>query len=300
MQFHIKHTIRYNYSKQVFCEPLTLRLRPREDALQRLVRYHLSIDPLPAGMNDSVDVEGNSATHCWFNAPTCGLTLVVSSVVETLRANPYDFLLDHGALDLPIQYRPEICAALAPYRVANYTSGPVAEFAQRMSAEVDRKTMAFPSAVALWIFDNCQMVQRPDGDPFSAETTLVQRQGACRDFSVLFIEACRCVGLAARFVSGYQAEEIKFAAADELHAWAEVFLPGGGWLGFDPSQGLAVAEQHVVLATGLAPLAATTITGSFRGTDAFSTMETQVVIRASGSSGSQSQSQSAQLIGAPA
>jgi transglutaminase-like putative cysteine protease len=277
MLFHIKHTTRYSYSRTVFCEPFLLRLRPREDSSQRLVRFQRTIHPQPAGVNDMLDVEGYTSSHCWFNGPTCLLTVTVNSVVETLRTNPFDFLLEGSATELPIAYRPELCPALMPYRTVAQPAATVQELAEQIKTDVRGDTVQFLVQLATWINHHCEKIIRPNGDPFPAEMTLQARQGSCRDLAVLFMEACRYVGLAARFVSGYQA----LAAPNgerHLHAWAEVFLPGAGWRGFDPGQGLAVADQHVVVATGLNAQAAAPVIGTFRG-DGNSTLETQVVIR---------------------
>ena len=91
-----------------------------------------------------------------------------------------------------------------------------------------------------------------------------QRQGACRDFAVLFIDACRCVGLAARFVSGYQ-DAYRSMGKRDLHAWAEVYLPGAGWRGYDPTRGLAVADHHVAVAAAADPQNAAPVTATYRG-----------------------------------
>jgi transglutaminase-like putative cysteine protease len=291
MLFHIKHTTRYRYSKAVFCEPFTIRLRPREDASQRLIRYQLSVDPKPVGQCEFLDVEGNTATQCWFNVPTCTLLITMNSVVETMRTNPFDYLLEAGAMELPIRYRPEICAALAPYQVSEQPdNGVVAEFANEILAGAKRQTIVFLTTLSGWIAGGFHREIRPEGAPLPAEVTLAKRSGSCRDLAVLFVEACRVVGLAARFVSGYQ------AALDDdgdrhLHAWAEVFLPGAGWRGFDPGQGLAVADQHIAIVSGLTPLAAAPSIGTFRGTGVTSTLESQVVIRTSDAAMTQSQSQ---------
>jgi transglutaminase-like putative cysteine protease len=277
MLFHIKHTTRYSYSRTVFCEPFLLRLRPREDSSQRLVRFQRTIHPQPAGVNDILDVEGYTSSHCWFNGPTCLLTVTVNSVVETLRTNPFDFLLENSAIELPVAYRSELCPALTPYRTVAQPSAAVQELAERIKSEVGHNTTQFLVQLAAWINQNFEKTIRPTGDPFPAEMTLQARQGSCRDLTVLFMEACRYVGLASRFVSGYQSLTDPNGER-HLHAWAEVFLPGAGWRGFDPGQGLAVADQHVAVATGLNAHAAAPIVGTFRG-DGNSTLETQVVIR---------------------
>lgn len=280
MLFHINHTIRYRYSRTVFCEPFTIRLRPREDAAQRLVRYDLLIDPQPAGTSEYLDVEGNAATQCWFNQPTCLLTIAMTTEVETLRANPFDFLLENGAAELPVKYKPEICAALAAYRVPAQTSGAVAALADEIQTDSKRQTVPFLCRLTEWTCAHFEKVVRLTGEPMPPETTLAQRSGSCRDLTMLFIEVCRTVGLASRFVSGYQAFPDDDSPQD-LHAWAEVYLPGAGWRGFDPMQGLVVADTHVAVATGLTPLAAAPTAGSYRGTGATATMDVQVVIRVS-------------------
>ena len=103
--------------------------------------------------------------------------------------------------------------------------------------------------------------------------------GACRDVSVLFNDACRSLGLPARFVSGYF-EGDPDNPENDLHAWSEVYLPGAGWRGFDPTHGLAVAARHVALIAGIEPDQAAPLTGSFRGTEATSEIEFDVKIRA--------------------
>ncbi|HEY2827225.1 MAG TPA: transglutaminase family protein [Pirellulales bacterium] len=281
MLFHIKHTTRYNYSRTVFCEPFTVRLRPREDVSQRLLRYQLTIDPQPAGTCEYLDVEGSVATHCWFNSPTCALTITVNCVVETTRTNPFDFLLSGDALELPVRYRPEICAALTPYCSTTRSNGdPVTELARQIQTETNGQTVPFLTRVAAWISENCEKIIRCKGSPLPAETTLQTRQGSCRDLAVLFAEVARTAGLAARFVSGYQSQS-ETDGDGHMHAWSEVYLPGAGWRGFDPGQGVAVADHHVAVASGLDPLAAAPTVGTFRGTDASSTMDSQLVIRAS-------------------
>ncbi len=106
-----------------------------------------------------------------------------------------------------------------------------------------------------------------------------RKEGSCRDLAVLFIETCRSVGIAARFVSGYHTVQ-PWQGARQLHAWAEIFLPGAGWRGYDPSQGLAVADQHIAIAAGATPQLAAPVTGSFRGNGVQSSFTAEIEIRA--------------------
>jgi transglutaminase-like putative cysteine protease len=121
------------------------------------------------------------------------------------------------------------------------------------------------------------VIHREQGPPWPAERTLRERRGACRDLAVLFNDVCRFVGFPARFVSGYQVD-VPEEARPELHAWSEVYLPGAGWRGFDPSQGLAVADRHVPLAASRTPWMASPTSGTYRGT-ARSTLTASVQFR---------------------
>src|SRR5262245_27624688 len=102
MFFQIKHVTRYNYSQPVFCDPLTIRLRPREDPTQRVLRYRVEVWPAPAGISEFVDLAGNAVTTVWFNDVTLSLSVTSSLLCETLLANPYNFILDCDALRLPL------------------------------------------------------------------------------------------------------------------------------------------------------------------------------------------------------
>jgi transglutaminase-like putative cysteine protease len=120
-------------------------------------------------------------------------------------------------------------------------------------------------------------VARREGTPNAPEVTLATREGSCRDLAVLFCAACRAVGVTARFVSGYE-REASLQENGELHAWAEVYFHGGGWRGYDPSRGLAVADSHVAVAAAADPLLAAPVTGVYRG-PAKSTLEFEIAMQ---------------------
>ncbi|MCE9606533.1 MAG: transglutaminase family protein [Planctomycetia bacterium] len=293
MLFHIKHATRYRYTRPVFCEPMTIRLRPREDVAQRLLRYNLWIDPEPAGMSHFVDLDGHTATQVWFDRLVTSLSIVVSSTVETLRTNPFDFLLDPVALRLPMVYPTPIQHGLMPYLelsppepgttvdtcCGERARDPAfAETLDRLLRITGAQTLPFLSELTNWIHSTFEKIIRDEGAPCSPSETLRTRRGSCRDLTVLFNELCREAGLAARFVSGYHEREGSDGRR-HLHAWSEVYLPGAGWRGYDPMAGLAVADRHVALASGAEPILAAPTYGTFRGTGASSTMDTQLVIR---------------------
>ena len=153
-------------------------------------------------------------------------------------------------------------------------------WAAELAAAVDQNTTAFLMQLADRIHHDFQHVGRFEGEPMAPEETLAGRSGACRDTAMLFVAACRSQGLAARFVSGYSIHHPPEVTEHELHAWAEVYLPGAGWRGYDPSLGLAVADGHMVLATAPDHRLAAPVTGTYRGTGVTSTMTYALSVRA--------------------
>jgi transglutaminase-like putative cysteine protease len=278
MLFHIKHASRFRYTRPVFCEPMTLRLRPREDASQRLLRHHVWVDPKPAGMTEYVDLDGHAAVQLWFDGLTSSLSVVVSSTVETVRTNPFDFLLPGESLCVPFRYAAAVERGLAGYLTGDEVAEPIRRAAEAVRARSDGRTVPFLSELTRWMHTSFEKVVRPEGPPVAPPATLASGKGSCRDLAVLFNEVCRSVGLAARFVSGYHERESPDGRR-YLHAWSEVYLPGAGWRGFDPAEGLAVADRHVALAAGLQPVLAAPTDGTFRGSGASSTLDSQIVIR---------------------
>jgi len=278
MLFHIKHASRFRYTRPVFCEPMTLRLRPREDASQRLLRHHVWVDPEPAGMTEYVDLDGHAAVQLWFDGLTSLLSVVVSSTVETLRTNPFDYLLPADAVGLPFRYPAAVERGLAGYLGGDDAPPTVRAQALALLARSEGRTVPFLTDLTAWISKEHEKLVRLEGPPLPPAETLAAGAGSCRDLAVLFNEMCRSVGLAARFVSGYHERESPDGRR-HLHAWSEVYLPGAGWRGFDPAEGLAVADRHVALAAGLQPVAAASTDGTFRGNGASSTLDSQIVIR---------------------
>jgi transglutaminase-like putative cysteine protease len=277
--FEIEHTTAYAYSRPIFLEPHTLRLRPRCDADRQLLDFQFDIQPNPAGATQSLDLDGNIVLDAWFEGLTERLLIRTRSRVAARRSNPFDYILtDPSAELLPMAYAEPARNQLAPYSVRCGESGIVEGFAHFVSGETERRTLRFLTALNREIYESCRQVVREWEPPHAPEDTLVRREGSCRDLAVLFIDACRCVGVAARFVSGYQVDSPR----DEpryLHAWAEVYLPGAGWRGYDPSRGLAVADRHVALATAAAPQLAAPVTGAFRGDGAESNLSATIDIR---------------------
>lgn len=277
MLFEITHLTRYIYDRPVVLEPLTIRLRPRCDIFQRVVSFDLKLEPAPEGMSEMIDVEGNAVAQAWFLGSSSLLGLRTTCTVETLQSNPFDYIvLDPDGLAVPMSYSGADRLALAPYLVFGGDRS-VEAFARDVLHDTGGAT-AFLGELSTRIAGSIAYEVREFGEPLPAGTTLSRGSGACRDLAVLFIEACRSVGIAARFVTGYEVGDAANTDRD-LHAWAEVFLKGAGWRGYDPSQGLAVADRHVTVATGPSYVEAAPTAGTFRGNDVASTLETMISVR---------------------
>jgi transglutaminase-like putative cysteine protease len=282
MLFHVRHVLRYAYERPVFLEPTTVRLTPRTDPAQRLLHHQLQVTPEPSGSSRVLEPDGAESVVLWFNALQEELTIAVDTVVRTTRENPFDWIITHPpARRLPAAYPPDYAVSLAPALAA--TAAPIAEPVRRWAAEqaaaVDGSTTDFLMHLADTIHHGFHHIGRPDGEPMAAADTLAGRTGACRDTAILYVQACRSLGLAARFVSGYSMHHPEEVSEHELHAWAEVYLPGAGWRGYDPSLGLAVADGHVVLAASPDHHLAAPVSGRYRGTGVGSSMRYAVEVR---------------------
>jgi transglutaminase-like putative cysteine protease len=275
MNFSVNHTSQYTYSKPVSLQPHIIRLRPRCDGTMRLVRFEARIDPKPSALADCLDIEGNSVLHAWFDKPAAQLTIQISFEVETLRSNPFDYLLAAAGERLPIAYSDDLRASLAPYLPRTHDEPTVADFGHSIAEATGGHTLAFLDALTSEIYRTCPISIRETGAPYLPSHTLEYRSGSCRDVAMLFVDACRSVGIAARFVSGYRPGSTG-AQQRYMHAWPEVYLPGGGWRGYDPTHDMAVNDEYVIVAACREPHGATPIEGVFRGTGAISTMDAHI------------------------
>lgn len=262
MRYRALHETRYAYESPVFLEPHTVRLRPRDGAGQRLESYALSLDPAPAGVTEALDLEGNVVSHAWFEGTLDSLTVRSAWEVETTRSNPFDFLLlPAGLRPLPWAHDPawpEALLARGPAPAAGVT-----RLARRLAATSPLVT-DFLSLLVTELYSTIAVEVRETGEPHPPGETLIAGRGSCRDLAVVFVDACRAAGVPARFVSGYQEGDPGQQRRD-LHAWAEAFIPGGGWRGFDPTHGLAVSDRHIAVAGAANPRDAAPVAGSYRG-----------------------------------
>lgn len=276
MRLEIEHYTEYRYSHPVFLEPLTLRLRPRCDVSQTLDRYSIVMDPAPTGIGHCIDLDGNGTDTVWFNGVHERLAITANATIKTHRIDPFDFLVtDSAALTLPLVYDNRLRSALKHYLQRFQENPAVDMFARTIQAEAGGNTVRFLTLLAEHIRGTFHYSVREYGEPWAPQETLERKSGACRDFAMLYIDACRCAGIAARFVSGYSYADAE--TEHYLHAWVEAYLPGAGWRGFDPSEGLAVADRHIALVTGRNAEDASPVFGLYRG-DATPQLTTSVTI----------------------
>ena len=255
---------------------MTVRLRPRSDCWQKLHQFKMEFDPSPEGKTELVDLDGTSSTFLWFSDTHPTFNITATSWVETLRENPFDYILrEPEFLELPVRLASDYQFPLEPYLHRSAPSTTVDDFAQKIVQKVDHNTVSFLSTLCSQIHEMMDITLRLTGDPLSPEELLINKKGACRDLTVLFMDACRSLGLPARYTSGYYFGDEEFSDR-ELHAWAEVYLPGGGWRGYDPTAGLVVSNQHVAVASSPTPVLTAPTTGNFRGTGAESSLNFEI------------------------
>lgn len=274
MRYQIRHRVTYQYAYPVAFAPHLVQLRPRCDVTQQLLNFSIEIYPQPKLISGNVDLDGNSVLKASFAEDQVQeLTVEARSRVETYRSNPFDYLLEPWATHLPVDYPTSLSNRLQPYlrgqlNLETGTTDPVVmQLAQELWQETEGSITAFLTALSQRIYKECTYVFRESGAAFPAGLTWTNRAGSCRDYAVLFIETCRAIGLSARFVSGYQEGDLE-RSDHHLHAWTEVYLPGAGWRGFDPTQGLAVADRHVALVAMPSYSNTAPVSGSLRHTGA--------------------------------
>lgn len=277
MKIKVKHTIEYSYSTPVYLENHYIKLKPKNDNTQNILKYEIDIAPEPQKCTFTKDVSDNDICCLWFDELIDKLKLAIEFEVNALRANPFDFILENSAITTPISYTDVEKSALSEYFVNITQDKEVINLTNSLLISSNNDTLSFLNAINMWIYKNCKHIIRPHGDPQQSHITLAHHKGSCRDMAVLFMDMCKLSGIASRFVSGYhyigsQAKE------NHLHAWVEVYLPGAGWVSYDPSEGLVVSDRYVVLAASSIPQLTAPVTGSFRGDNVTSTMKAKVKV----------------------
>lgn len=278
MNLKVRHSLDYNYDFPVELDSHILYLYPKAYPHQRVLHYSLVINPAPSNVVKNVDAEGNveQVIH-FFQGPVNRLTVLAEMTVCSDQVNVFDFVLfPFDTKNIPFLYDNRIYKYLIPYLDRSDVTTYVEQFARGIAAEANWETVPFLVALSRYISETFTYQNREFGVAYPPDDTLRDKIGSCRDYSRLFIAACRSLGIAARFVSGYLFGNAM--QAHELHAWAEVYLPGAGWRGFDPTEGKVIANHHISLGASadfdkLAP-----VMGFYRGS-AQSSLVTHVDIQ---------------------
>ena len=268
----LNHLTSYRYDRPVALGAQQIRLRPAPHCRTRILSYSLRVEPAGHFINWQQDPLGNYLARLVFPERTRALRVEVDLVAEMAVLNPFDFFLAPYAESVPFRYESTEATELAPYRVQAPASPRFAEYLANIPRERAR-TVDYLVEINRRLARDVRYLIRLEPGVQSPEETLQRASGSCRDSSWLLVQLLRHLGLAARFVSGYLIQLVPDVKALEgppgpasdftdLHAWCEVYLPGAGWIGFDPTSGLLAGEGHIPLACTPEPSSAAPVSGA--------------------------------------
>jgi uncharacterized protein (DUF2126 family) len=274
MSIHValNHVTRYRYDRSVALSPQVVRLRPAPHCRTRILSYSMRIEPAKHFVNWQQDPQANYMARLVFPERTNEFRVEVDLIAEMAVHNPFDFFLNPNAESIPFQYDATETIELAPYLVRAEATPLFADYLASV-ARGRTRTTDFLVSLNQRVARDVRYLIRMEPGVQMPEQTLERRAGSCRDSGWLLVQLLRHLGLAARFVSGYLIQltaDVRSLdgpsgpAKDftDLHAWCEVYLPGAGWIGLDPTSGLLAGEGHIPLACTPEPSSAAPISGA--------------------------------------
>jgi len=285
MKLRIRHRTTYRYTQNVDFGPHTMMLRPREGHDVHIEQSVLQISPAHR-IDWFRDVYGNCLAVAQFSQSAKELMIFSDVVLNHFESNPLDVYTEKGASKYPFAYKPETSLELSTLMQPVYTNDSLLVqqwLMQFWHPGQTKDTLALLREVNEYIYRTFRYQVRYEAGVQSPLQTMTKQSGSCRDFATLFIEACRCLGFGARFVSGYIVSGGATGPGASMHAWAEVYLPGVGWKGFDPTLGRLAMSEHVPVAVSRHPENVMPISGSFIGpVNAFLNIEVDVHVETLG------------------
>jgi uncharacterized protein (DUF2126 family)/transglutaminase-like putative cysteine protease len=273
----LNHKTRYKYASDVWLSPHVVRLHPAPHCRTTITSYSLKTTPKDPFVNWQQDPYSNRLARLVFPEKTKEFSVEVDLVAELTVINPFDFFVESYAELYPFAYDPVLAKELAPYLDAA-PAGPKLAALTKQVRPASLRSIDFLVAVNQRLLRDVKYLIRLEPGIQTPEETLTKGSGSCRDSAWLLVQLLRHLGLAARFVSGYLiqlAPDVKSLDGPsgterdftDLHAWAEAYLPGAGWIGMDPTSGLLAGEGHIPLACSAEPVSAAPITGYYSPDD---------------------------------
>jgi len=281
----VRHATTYRYSAPVEFGQHRLMLRPRDSHDLRLVGAELALSP-PGKLRWMHDVFGNSVALVDFEGPAAELYILSTLTIERYALARLDFSISPEAQNYPFMHSADERSDLGRLRERHYPDrGEVEGWARQFILETPTNTFNLLATMNAAVRGSFTYNPRDEEGTQTPVETLERRSGTCRDYALLFIEAARSLGFGARFVTGYLYDPAldggaAVQGAGATHAWAEVYLPGAGWIEYDPTNGLIAGENLIRVAVTRDPTQAVPIGGSYAGEGAYLGMEVEVTVKA--------------------